>query len=335
MSVAIDPSETRRPAAPSPRPSRVNLRVALLSGAGLLGLAGFTAFAFAALGSLAGPQFTRPTLATASATPTGLGSNASEWPDLRDGVPALAPSRPKPVAAVPDQPPAAKAERLPAAVSPPAAQVADVRRVQETSMEVKSMDARPVDVKSVDTKPLDAKAAGPKVAEVRAPEAMPVEKPAAASVVAKPVRLPQIENAAVLPPARPASLVPATRTATVIAPLPNETTRSRATNGTFTALAPETPKHSPVAPKAEARTTAAKPAAPKPAADRSSVARAQSAKPAKPETAAAPQVAQAEPEPEQTEFLGVKVPSLAPAGRKIAESVEALGNAVKSLPDHF
>jgi hypothetical protein len=65
------------------------------------------------------------------------------------------------------------------------------------------------------------------------------------------------------------------------------------------------------------------------------VARAQSVKPAKPETAAAPQVAQAEPEPEQTEFLGVKVPSLAPAGRKIAESVEALGNAVKSLPDHF
>lgn len=326
MSVAIDPSETRRPAAPAPHPSRVNLRVVLLSGAGLLGLAGFTAFAFAALGSLAGPQFTRPTLATASATPASLGHNASEWPDLRDGVPALAPSRPKPIAAVPDQPPAAKAELLPAAVTLHAAQVADIRRIQE-----KPTDARPV----------DAKLAGPKVAEVRAAEAMPVATP----VVAKPARLPQIENVAVLPPARPASLVPATRTATLIAPLPNETTRSRATNGTFTALAPETPKHSPVAAKAEVRTTVAKPAEAKSAETKSAetkpvvtkptVARAQSVKPAKPATAAAPQVAQAEPEPEQTEFLGVKVPSLAPAGRKIAESVEALGNAVKSLPDHF
>jgi hypothetical protein len=31
----------------------------------------------------------------------------------------------------------------------------------------------------------------------------------------------------------------------------------------------------------------------------------------------------------------MKVPSLAPAGRKIAEGVEALGNAVRNLPSAF
>jgi hypothetical protein len=50
---------------------------------------------------------------------------------------------------------------------------------------------------------------------------------------------------------------------------------------------------------------------------------------------------QAAPAPAETEQLeaaevfGLKVPSLAPAGRKIRESVEALGGAVKSLADRF
>jgi hypothetical protein len=43
-------------------------------------------------------------------------------------------------------------------------------------------------------------------------------------------------------------------------------------------------------------------------------------------------VAQAEPaEAEDTEVLGIKLPSLAPAGRKLKESVDALGNAVKNV----
>ncbi|WP_156375764.1 hypothetical protein [Methylobacterium sp. Leaf125] len=341
MSVTIDPSETRRPAPPAPRPSRANLRLVLLSGAGLLGLAGFTAFAFATLGSLAGPQFARPTLATASATPASLGRNASEWPDLRDGVPVLAPAQPKPVAAVPDQPAAApKAALLPAAIAPPTAPVAEVKPSQAKPADAKPVDATSLQAKSLEPKSWESKPAGVTLAEARPPEqrvseALPVEKPTAAPVATKPARLPPIENAAVLPPARPASLVPATRTAALIAPLPNETTRSRATNGTFTALAPEGPKHNPVAKTPETRASVDKPVVVKPVATKPVVAKAASAKPAKPETAPAPQVAQAEPEPEQTEFLGVKVPSLAPAGRKIAESVEALGNAVRNLPDHF
>lgn len=42
-----------------------------------------------------------------------------------------------------------------------------------------------------------------------------------------------------------------------------------------------------------------------------------------------------EAEPEVTEVFGLKLLSLAPAGRKIRESVEALGDAVKSLPASF
>lgn len=334
MSVTIDPSETRRPAPPAPRPSRANLRLVLLSGAGLLGLAGFTAFAFATLGSLAGPQFTRPTLATVSATPASLGRNASEWPDLRDGVPVLAPAQSKPVAAVPAQPAAApKAALLPAAVAPPTAPVAEVKPSQAKPVDATSLQAKSLEPKSWESKPAGATLAEARPPEQRVSEALPVEKPTAAPVATKPARLPPIENAAVLPPARPASLVQATRTAALIAPLPSETTRSRATNGTFTALAPEGPKHNPVAKTPETRASVDKPVVVKPVATKPVVAKAASAKPAKPETA--PQVAQAEPEPEQTEFLGVKVPSLAPAGRKIAESVEALGNAVRNLPDHF
>lgn len=163
------------------------------------------------------------------------------------------------------------------------------------------------------------------------PEAPPPKR--IESVAAKPARLPPIENAAVLPPARPAALVPVTRNATLIAPTQNETTRSRATNGTFTALSSEreAPKHPPTAlahaKPVEAKPLAAKPVAPKP------VAVAKPA-PAKVAAASAPEP-QAEAEPEHTEVFGLKVPSLAPAGRKLAEGVEALGNAVKSLPDRF
>ncbi len=43
-------------------------------------------------------------------------------------------------------------------------------------------------------------------------------------------------------------------------------------------------------------------------------------------------VAQADAaEPEETEVLGIKLPSLAPAGRKLKESVDALGDAVRKV----
>ncbi|CAA2155472.1 hypothetical protein MBRA_01112 [Methylobacterium brachiatum] len=42
-------------------------------------------------------------------------------------------------------------------------------------------------------------------------------------------------------------------------------------------------------------------------------------------------VAQADTADEETEVLGIKLPSLAPAGRKLRESVDALGDAVKKV----
>lgn len=286
MSVTIDPSETRRTAPPAPRPSRGRLRLVLLSGLGVLGLTGFAALASSVLGGLAGPQFVRPTIKTAALTQT-----ASDWPDLRDGIPALAPVRaasrgwePAPASAVPAAPPA-----LPAPV------------VERTP--------------------------APAIATATIPATRPEPKPPEAPVAQKPARLPPIENAAVLPPARPASLIPATRTAALVAPSPAETTRSRATGGTFAALPPEAE-----APKRKAPAPAVQ--TPKPVAH---VAKPAATKPATPKvaSAAAPEPQAAEAEPEHTEVFGLKVPSLAPAGRKLAEGVEALGNAVKSLPDRF
>ncbi|MFC6740612.1 hypothetical protein [Methylobacterium tardum] len=53
---------------------------------------------------------------------------------------------------------------------------------------------------------------------------------------------------------------------------------------------------------------------------------------AKAKAPASTAVAQAEAsEPEETEVLGIKLPSLAPAGRKLKESVDALGDAVKNV----
>ncbi|MEH3120119.1 MAG: hypothetical protein PGN25_21655 [Methylorubrum populi] len=78
MSVAIHPSETRRPAG---RPTfRPRLKaMAVLAGGGVTLLA-FTLGAFSFFSDLAGPR----------AKPVRIAPVASQWPDLKDGVPALA-----------------------------------------------------------------------------------------------------------------------------------------------------------------------------------------------------------------------------------------------------
>ena len=281
MPVTIDPSEAPNPASPAPHPARPRLRLVLLSGLGVLGLAGFTALASSVLGGLAGPQVPRATIKTAA-----VSQKASDWPDLRDGVPALAPIRP-----LVEKPPlesSASEKPTPPVASPPPIQARAPIAVPEQA-------------------PLPA---------ALTPAEAPPQKRAEPAAAQKPARLPLIENAAVLPPARPASLVPPARTTVTLAPSPAETTRSRATSGTFTALPPEreAPKRKPPAPVAQA----AKPTSAKVAAAN-----------------AAPATPVAEAEPETTEVFGLKVPSLAPAGRRFAEGVEALGNAVKNLPDRF
>lgn len=309
MPVTIDPSETRRPAPPVARPPRAGLRLVLLSGLGVLGLAGFTALASSVLGGLAGPQFVRPTLKSAAST-----QSASDWPDLRDGVPALAPVKP-----VTDRAPAKPISETVSATPEPD------RTVAATASTARPSAAMPLAATPVPPAPVvsSSPAATPAALTQAA-------KPAEAAAAPKPARLPPIENATVLPPARPASLVPATRTATLVAPSPAETTRSRATPGTFTALPPE-----PEASKRKTVVTAPQPTIKPPAAQAAKPAHA--AKPPVPKVASAtaPEPQAAEAEPEHTEVFGLKVPSLAPAGRKLAEGVEALGNAVKSFPDRF
>lgn len=294
MPVTIDPSETRSPAVPASRPSRPHLRIVLLSGLGVLGLAGFAALASSMLGGLAGPQYTRPTLQSVA-----MAQKASEWPDLRDGVPALAPAKVEPVKVVDQGSEKAKADV--------------VASVTGTVPADPKITAPPASIQAAVAQPAVTPAAV-------APEPPAPQKRIEAAATPKPARLPPIENAAVLPPARPAALVPAARTATLIPPSPNETTRSRATNGTFTALTSE--REAPAKRVAPTPVAHAKPAAVKPV-------------PAKVAAAAAAPEPPAEAEAEHTEVFGMKVPSLAPAGRKLAEGVEALGNAVKNLPNSF
>jgi ribosomal protein L12E/L44/L45/RPP1/RPP2 len=237
MTIAIDPA--KQPARNVRLPAI--LRASALACAGIAGLAGLSAGAYWMLSGLAGPPPRQIRIA----------SVASEWPDLKDGLPALAPT----IAATPPR----NAEPV---------------AVAKSSTDVAS---------STDIK---ASAETPK-----------------ARALAPLVRLPNIEPAALLPPVRIAVTVPPARVAALVAPLSGETVRARAAETAFAAL-PPAPSPRPKANAAPRVKAEAQPAV-------------------------TPAVAQ-EAEPEHTEVFGLKVPSLAPAGRKIAESVEALGNAVKN-----
>jgi hypothetical protein len=115
IDLALDPSETRETRDPEPRPKRgVNLRVILfgLAGAGALG--GFGVAASTVMAGLAAP---------APAT-FKVSGKAADWPDLKDGLPALAGSGKVASAPTPAAEPATPALRmaaLPEAFTPAAA----------------------------------------------------------------------------------------------------------------------------------------------------------------------------------------------------------------------
>ncbi|KQP30203.1 hypothetical protein ASF27_04460 [Methylobacterium sp. Leaf102] len=306
MSIAIDPTERRiaaegrAPAEPK-APSRV-MRAALIAVLGGVGLVGLSAGAYSMLSGLAGPPPSK----------VRIGRISADWPDLRDGVPALASSH-RPSGPVP-----AEADPLPvrAVVAPVEAKAQEAK-----AFETKALEAKVVEAKAPETKAVEVKLLQTKPADVKAVDTKPVQVANIASP-SKPARLPPIENAATVPSAPAVALVEKARTAPLVAPTPVETTRARATTGgTFAALPPASAEAGPKAKPAPvvART---KPAA-KPV-------------PAASEKVAAAQPAQAaEPEAEETEMFGMKVPSLAPVGRKLVEGVEALGNAVKRFPEQF
>ena len=112
MQVAIDPSERRdagsrkpvadkvvadKPVAARPVKPGSKLgskpaargRMVVLGTLGCVAVAGLSYAAYSAMGSLAGPQVARPNLYQMQKA-QALQAKAADWPDLRDGVPALA-----------------------------------------------------------------------------------------------------------------------------------------------------------------------------------------------------------------------------------------------------
>lgn len=334
MQVAIDPSERRdagsrkpvadkvvadKPVAARPVKPMSKLgskpaargRMVVLGTLGCVAVAGLSYAAYSAMGSLAGPQVVRPNLYQMQKA-QALQAKAADWPDLRDGVPALA-----------------SAAGSPAPARDTGIQLVERRALVEEPVTAEAMSkaqlTAPVEAPpKVDT-PVTLAAATP------APSIVKAEAP-------RPKALPPIEPVSLaLPPNALSPIVP-NRVASVIAPSAAQTIRARSAATSFASLPPEPTR-------AEAGAETSKPSASvvvKPAASVAkpsvAVAKPKPVKPAKPvqeasaEPAAAPAAA---PEPEQSEIFGLKVPSLAPAGRKIAESVEALGNAVKNLPNQF
>lgn len=301
--LALDPTETRRPRQAAAAPAAGLGRIALVSALGLAGLGAF-AGATSLMSGLVAPK---PAAVVAVAR-----QSAADWPDLKDGLPALAGSAPARIALPAAEPPAAEPPR-PLAAAP----------------EPQPAAPRPAPVQAA--------------ARTATPAALP------AAVAAAPPPAPAIENAPVVaPPARQASVLPPSRTVATLPARPAETVRARTASTAFAALPPE-PAVKPEAVKPEAAAPAldqtAAPAAPeaKPAV--------RSEKPeAKPEARPKPKPVQARkpaavpttvaaataPEdPEETEVFGIRMPTLAATGRKIGAGVEAFGDAVKSLPDKF
>jgi hypothetical protein len=280
IDLALDASETRATRRPDGRTAKLRIVLFGLAGAGALG--GFGVAASSLMAGLAAPA---PVKFVAS-------GRAADWPDLKDGLPALAGSG-KAASTQAEKPtePAGSALRmagLPDSFAPPAA-----------GTTVASADAAAIPMPA----PTQA-AAAPVPPARRIPVPTPVVPLAAGRQVVP------------LPPARLTALQP---------PRASETVRARdvpepaaAPRPVATAAPPATPAA--VSEKIEkpARKVAAshKPPA--------------AAKPAEKVKGATTAVAQAEPA-EETEVLGIKLPSLAPAGRKLKESVDALGEAVKSV----
>ncbi|MDP4005002.1 hypothetical protein [Methylobacterium sp. NEAU K] len=153
--------------------------------------------------------------------------------------------------------------------------------------------------------------------------------PAPAKVVAAPEaptkRIPTPVPVALVAPGRQVVPLPPARTAALLPPRASETVRARELAEPAALPAAKPVASAPGAPAALLERTEK---ARKAAAARKIPAAAKIAENGK----AASAVAQAEaPDAEETEVLGIKLPSLAPAGRKLKESVDALGDAVKKV----
>lgn len=192
MSVTIDPSETRSaPQAPAPA-RRTMLPVVgrlVLGFLGCVGLAGFSVGAYSMMG-----QFARPQVAKVA-----IGRQAAEWPDLKDGIPAMVPAI-APSRAEPARPPSQSTDAKPGSVA--------------------AGLALPT--------PVVASALPSTVASPPRNAAAPPPRP-----------LPPIETATVVRPVRLAPLAPPAAMAALVPPSPAQTVRARSAEVRFAALPPE------------------------------------------------------------------------------------------------
>ena len=235
-------------------------RILAVVGVGAAVIGGF-AGAMSLLSGLAAPP-PRPVMV--------INTPVAEWPDLRDGVPAL---------------------------------------------------ARPADAKPRLAEPAVAPAPAPAPASLRAaldpaPDPAPVAPPPAPGAKASGRMLPRESVRLVAPQGEAASVVSAPRGVALLRPLASETVKARtAAASTFTALAPEDttasvaePAREPVTPREVV----------KPRVKAASVKPARAAATEAPAPAAS---AVADTDSDETEVLGVKIPSLAATGRKLREAL--------------
>lgn len=289
----LDTSETRPArAAAAPRGRSPVLRPLLISGACAAVLAGFAVAASSVMADLVAP----PKFDRSPAIGKGL---ASSWPDLKDGQPVKAGTAVRTVDATADAP-AATGTRLASLPNPMAF----------------------------------AAGAGP---EAKPPQPQPVANRPAPMRPAE--RIPVATEVAVVSNQATARIVAPGRSVATLSPRPSETVRARDEVAPPVEEAAKPREEAPhtreaavekparVPAKASKVTAAAKPPSPEPA-------KVAAAKPAAPKAAAARQpvthTAAAEADSDETEILGVKLPSLAPAGQKLKDSVSALGDAVRN-----
>jgi len=320
LPVEIDPSEVRRPRGDSPGHAPLRFgRPAMLAGLAVIGIGGCAGLAAAAYPAISDMLRPRP-------AEVHFG-RVADMPEIKDGIPALRTSPPpvvRQVAIPPANPPAATS-------SPPVVPAALLDPKPSSGAQGPSSQSGPVqgaslpgswspasDVAATGTagsfQPIPA--ATPKAPETPRPAAAAPRDTAKTRVAATPREDVQPREAAkprlAATPPREATPLPPVRAVQSKPPAPREK------------VAEERPAKP--APAREAKAEPGKPTAHKSAAEKP-VARRE--KPdAHQRTAAAqadPARASPAPQPEEpTRFLGVPMPDLAPAGRAIKDTVDAV-----------
>ncbi|KMO25067.1 hypothetical protein VQ02_34510, partial [Methylobacterium variabile] len=176
-----------RPAKPVAKPAGRGRMIALGT-LGCVAVAGLSYAAYSAMGSLAGPQVVRPNLYQMQKA-QGAQAKAADWPDLRDGVPALA-----------------SAAGSSAPVRDPGIQLVERRALVEEPAKAETVTKvqNPASVEAVAKVEAISKVEAP--ARVEAPAKVEAPVTLAAATPAPPVVKAEAPRSKALPPIEPVSL---------------------------------------------------------------------------------------------------------------------------------